>query len=167
MPATPFKKLIGLDSLGLSDIEHAAKICKTSLTATAIRYSELTDDAIAIIMSTGHTIDYCIMSEAMKSLPNLSWLKRGSRIPLNTATAQFNNDTSRVLRGERIDDEIDILNWFDGKRSSIFLEEVIGLGSYGKTLTVLSSQNIAQEIHEEDSDNEEELIDSWTPRFKR
>lgn len=32
--------------------------CKTSLTFTAIRYAELTNDAIAVILSTGRAIDY-------------------------------------------------------------------------------------------------------------
>jgi hypothetical protein len=82
-------------ALGLADIEFAAETCKTSLTATAIRYAELTDDAVAIIVSTGRTIDYCIMSEAMKSLPDLSWLRRDSPVPSNTETMQFNADPSR------------------------------------------------------------------------
>src|SRR5260363_256650 len=76
MPAGPFKRLMRQADLGLADIESTAEICRTSLTATAIRYAELTDDAVAIIVSTRRTIDYCFMSEAMKSLLDLSWLKR-------------------------------------------------------------------------------------------
>jgi hypothetical protein len=88
----------------------------------------LTDDPVAIIVSLGRTIDYCLMSEAMKSLPDLSWLRRDSPVPSNTETAQFNADPSRVSRGERADDEIDVLDWLGGKRSSIVAEEVVGLG---------------------------------------
>lgn len=167
MPAKLFRRLIGQRTLGLSDIESAAEACKTSLTATAIRYVELTDDAIAVIVSTGSTIDYCIMSEAMKSLRDLTWFKRGSSVPLNTKTARFNADPSRVLRGERVSEEIDILDWLGGTRSSIVIEDVVGLGGYGKTLTVLSSQKIGQEAYVDEDDNEEELIESWTPRFRK
>jgi hypothetical protein len=167
MPAGPFKRLIGRSALGLADIESAAGTCKTSLTATAIRYAELTDDAVATIVSTGRTIDYCIMSEAMKSLPDLSLLRNGSPVPKNTATARFNADPSRVLRGERADDEIDVLDWLGGKRSGIVTEEVVGLGRYGKTLTLLSSRKIGHEAYGDDGDDEDDLVERWTPRFRK
>jgi hypothetical protein len=167
MPAKPFKRLMGQSQLGLADIETARNTCKTSLTATAIRYAELTDDAVAVILSTGHTIDYCILSEAMKSLPELTWLKRGSPVPTNTATARFNADISRVLRGERDEDEIDVLDWLGGKRSSMVTEEVVGLGRYGKTLTVLSSLKIGLDADTDEGDGEDDLIERWTPRFKK
>lgn len=167
MPAKPFRKLMGRSRLGLEDIEAARYACKTSLTATAIRYAELTDDAVAVILSTGRTIDYCILSEAMKSLPDLTWLKRGSQVPAKTATARFNADNSQVLRAEREEDEIDILDWLGGKRSSMVTEEVVGLGRYGKTLTVLSSRKIGQDAYAEEGDDEDDLVERWTPRFKK
>jgi len=168
MPTKPFKRLMGRACLGLADIESVREACKTSLTSTAIRYAELTDDAIAVILSTGRLIDYCILSEAMKSLPDLTWPKRGSPVPANTVTARFNADNgSRVTRAERDEAEIDVLDWLGGKRSSIVKEEVIGLGRYGKTLTVLSSHNIGQEAYADEGDDDDELIERWTPRFKR
>jgi Zn-dependent peptidase ImmA (M78 family) len=167
MPTKPFKKLMGRSRLGLADIETARDACKTSLTSTAIRYAELTDDAIAVILSTGRTIDYCILSEAMKSLPDLTWLKRGSPVPAKTTTARFNADESRVLKAERDEDEIDVLDWLGGKRSSMVAEEVVGLGRYGKTLTVLSSRKIGHEAYADDGDDDDDLIERWTPRFKK
>lgn len=167
MPAGLFRRLIGRSAVGLADIESAAEACRTSLTATAIRYAELTDDAVAIIVSTGRTVDYCIMSTAMKSLPELSWVKRGFPVPSNTETARFNADPSRVLRGERADDETDVLDWLGGKKSYIVTEEVVGLGRYGKTLTVLSSSKIGQEAFADDGDDDEDLAEGWTPRFRR
>jgi Zn-dependent peptidase ImmA (M78 family) len=167
MPTKLFTRLMGRSRLGLADIESARDTCKTSLTATAIRYAELTNDAIAVILSTGRTIDYCILSEAMKSLPDLTWLKRGSPVPTTSVTAQFNADRSRVLRAEREEDEIDVLDWLGGKRSSIVTEEVVGLGRYGKTLTVLSSRKIGQDVYDDEGDDEQSLIEQWTPRFKK
>jgi Zn-dependent peptidase ImmA (M78 family) len=167
MPSTPFNKLIGRACLGLADIESAREACKTSLTSTAIRYAELTDDAVAVILSAGRAIDYCILSEAMKSLPDLTWLKRGSPVPTNTVTARFNANGSRVARAERDEEEIDVLDWLGGKRSSIVKEEVIGLGCYGKTLTVLSSCKIGQEAYADEGDDEGDLVERWTPRFKK
>ncbi len=53
MPSTPFKKALARRNLGLETVEFMAGLCRTSLTATAIRCAELSDDAIAIIISTG------------------------------------------------------------------------------------------------------------------
>lgn len=43
-------------------------------------------------------------------------------------------------------------------------EAVLGLGRYGKTLTVLHSIKLPDA---EDEEDEAALIESWTPRFKR
>ncbi len=166
MPAGPFKRLMRRCSLGLADIEAAAESCRTSLTATAIRYAELSDDAVAIIVSTGRTIDYCILSEAMKSLPDLTWLRKGSPVPAQTETARMNATPDRVLRSDRAANDIDVLDWLGGKRSVMVTEDVVGLGRYGKTLTVLSSKSIGHEAYADEGDDEAELIEKWTPRFK-
>ena len=163
MPTKLFRRLIGRSRLGMADIETASEACKTSLTSTAIRYAELTDDAIAVILSTGRTINYCILSQAMKSLPDLAWLKRGSPVPANTVTARFNFDESRVLNSERDEDEIDVLDWLGGVRSAKVSEEVVGLGLYGKTLTVLASRKIGQDAYADDGDDDDDLIELWTP----
>jgi hypothetical protein len=146
-----------------------AGLCKTSLTATAIRCAELSDDAVAIVISAGSTIDYCFMSEAMKSLPSLSWLKKGSAVPVGTATAEFNADPARVLAADRASEEVLSTDWLGGTRSVKLTEEVAGLGSYGKTLTVLSSRSLAlgEEGYDDEEREEQDLIESYTPRFRR
>lgn len=52
---------------------------------------------------------------------------------------------------DRVINEIDVMDWLGGTRSVVVTEEVIGLGRYGKTLTVLSSESIGC-IGEEDDD---------------
>lgn len=166
MPSGPFKELLRRRKPGLDTVSFMAERCKTSVTATAIRCGELSSDAVAIIVSTGDVIDYCILSEAMKSLPELTWLRKGSPLPRNTETARINADPANVLRGERASSEIDVLDWLGGKRSAIVTEDVLGLGHYGKTLTVLSSESIGQE--DDDGEAEEDTFDRWdAPRFKR
>jgi hypothetical protein len=59
------------------------------------------------------------------------------------------------------------LDWLVSKRSSIVKEEVIGLGRYGKTLTVLSSRKIGQEAYADEGDDQVDLAERWTPRFKK
>lgn len=168
MPDRPFKRALEKCEPGISAVESMANLCRTSLTATAIRYAELTDDAIAVVVSTGSTIDYCRMSETMKSLRDLSWLKKGSLVPMDTATARLNKSPDCVARSDRAAQEIDVMDWLGGIRSVKALEEVIGLGSYAKTLTVLTCPSLQDRIdEEEDSDDEDSLIEQWTPRFRR
>jgi hypothetical protein len=168
MPDGPFKRALEKCQPGISTVESMANLCRTSLTATAIRYAELTDDAVAVVVSTGSVIDYCRMSETLKSLRELNWLRKGSLVPQNTATAGINKNPERVARSDRAVEEIDVMDWLGGIRSVKALEEVIGLGSYGKTLTVLTCSSIQDRIdEEEDSDDEDSLIEQWTPRFRR
>lgn len=167
MPNVLFKREIGRIDPGLDAIESLSKKCKTSLTATAIRYAELSEDAVAIIMSTGQTIDFCFLSEAMKSLPELTWPRKGSPVPPNTETARLNAAPERVLQSERAEAEIDVMDWLGGRKSVSVWEEVIGLGRYGKTLTILSSSSIGQENDEDDEEDDESLVERWTPRFHR
>jgi len=162
MPKGPFRRAIGRCDPGLEIIEAMARDCLTSLTATAIRYAELTDDAVGIIISTGQTIDYCFLSEAMKSLPQLRWPRKGSSVPKGTETAKLNADSDRVLMADRAENEIDVMDWLGGTRSVMVTEEVVGLGRYGKTLTVLSSASIGQEDDSEIDDDEENRM----PRFR-
>ncbi|PZV37072.1 ImmA/IrrE family metallo-endopeptidase [Mesorhizobium kowhaii] len=167
MPATPFKRAIGRDEPGLDAITAAAELCQTSLTSTAIRFGELTDAAVAVILSTGNTIDYCFLSDAMKSLPKLDWLRKGTPLPSGTATAVLAGDPRRVLSGDRVSEEIDVRDWLGGTRKAVVTEESVGLGGYGKVLTVLVSTEIGQEEEEMEISEEDDLIESWTPRFRR
>jgi len=165
MPSGPFKHAIRRQDPGFSIIETMAKNCRTSLTATAIRYAELTEDAVAVIISTGQTIDYCFLSEAMKSLPQLNWVQKGSPVPKGTDTSRLNAVPERILASDRIVNEVDVMDWLGGTRSAQVTEEVVGLGRYGKTLTVLSSASIGQEEYQDDDNDEDDVIESWTPKF--
>jgi hypothetical protein len=111
MPETLFKRALAKFDPGLAAVERMATLCKTSLTATGIRCAELSDRAVAVIISTGQTIDYCFMSDAIKSLPELNWLRRGlpsrrrpphppsTRTPRTCVTAGAKRPTSTPLIG--------------------------------------------------------------------
>lgn len=168
MPANLFRKALGKQEPGFAAVESVAGLCRTSLTATAIRYAELTDDAVAVAVSTGATIDYCCLSDTMQSLPQLSWLRKGSPVPRGTATAQLNGDPTRVASADRAEADIDIMDWLGGTRSVYGTEEVVGLGGYGKTLTVLTCPSVVDETYQEDDgEDEDDLVERWTPRFRR
>lgn len=167
MPSAPFRNAIDSYDPGLNAIEAVSELSKTSRTATAIRFAELTDFAVAVIMSTGGIIDYCFMSEAMKSLPKLDYLSKGTLLPSGTATARLAADAPRVRNGGRIADETYIQDWLGGTTKAAVFEESVGLGEYGKVLTVLVSPTIGETNEIDEGDEEDDLIESWTPRFRR
>jgi Zn-dependent peptidase ImmA (M78 family) len=168
MPEALFKTVLKKRDTDLAAIEHMAGLCKTSLTATAIRCTEMAMDAVGIAISTGSTVDYCFLSGAMKTLPQLNWIKKGTPIPPGTETAKFNANPQRVRAGDRAVSEIDVREWLGGTRSARVTEEVVGLGRYGKTLTVLSSSSIGdEEAGYDDDDDGDKLQESWTPSFRK
>lgn len=168
MPAHLFKREMNKHNAGLDAIISLADKCVTSLTATAIRFAELSDDAIAVIVSTGPNVDYCMLSETMKLLPGLSFIRKGSPVPSSTLTAGFNRDPDAVLAARRDEQSIDIQDWLGGSKSKQANEEVIGLGGYGKTLTIVTCPGLVEAGYEdEDDEDEEDLEARWTPRFRR
>jgi len=168
MPDHLFRRALSRAGQGLAAVESVAGLCRTSLTATAIRYAELTDDAAAVVVSTGKTIDYCFLSDAIKSLPQLTWLRKDTPVPQETATARFNADPDRVANADRAATDADVMDWLGGTRSIEVVEEIIGLGSYGKTLTVLTCPSFVDIAYQdEDEDEDSDLEERWTPRFRR
>jgi len=88
-------------------------------------------------------------------------------LPLGTVTATLASDPRRVAAGERVKDEIDVREWLGGPTRETVKEESLGLGAYGKVLTILTSTKIGQELDPDEQDEERELMESRTPRFKR
>lgn len=164
MPTYLFDPALNEVESGLNAIEKLSSQCKTSLTATAIRYAERTPDPIAIILSKEQNIDYCFMSNEMREIRGFDWIKKGTLLPINSVTSRFNKAPQNILNCNRAEGEARLLDWFGCYLHFETYEEVIGLGHYGKTLTVLSLEETPDQ---EEIDENEELLESWTPRFKR
>jgi uncharacterized protein DUF955 len=164
MPSQLFLPALRRAGAGLTAVESLSDSCNTSLLATAIRLTQCTSDPIAIVVSTTNKIDYCFMSDALKELDGLEWIRKRDLLPKNTATFIFNQNLDRVRRADRTDGMSDLQDWFGGRRSIEVTEDVVGLGSYGKTLTILYDVNLPDEEEEADEDS---LNESWTPRFHR
>ena len=139
MPASLFAKEAAKYSDGFTAIEKLAEICKTSLTASAIRYSEIANAALAIIVSSKSSVEYCFLSPAMRRVKGLIFLKKGSLLPRDSLTRTFNQTPENVSLGRRADDSTDLQFWFRCDDEIDASEEVIGLGDYGKTLTVITA----------------------------
>ncbi len=115
---------------------------------------------MAMIVSAGQRVEYAFLSDELKEFRDISWPKKGSQIP-DVPTATFNRGNGKVSCGHLENCKSNLKDWFGGKRSVPLREEIIGLGSYVKTLTILSA-----EIFSDEDDEDEDLERSWTPKFK-
>ncbi len=151
MPVHQFREAVDYAGNGFAAIERLARQCQTSITATAIRYTTFTDEAVAVIVSSGRQIDYCFMSYCIRDLRGLTWIKKGDMLP-DGATRRFNHDPSNIEQARREESTCRLDDWFDGAPDVEFNEDVIGLGSYGKTLTVLFTDEIIGDDDANDDD---------------
>jgi hypothetical protein len=139
MPEDLFKGNLWKFEKGLNGIIGMSDLCKTSLTATAIRYAELTDDFLIVIISTDGKIDFCCFSQKAWQIKNKVIPKKGWPVPKGTATEVLSRDVLRIRNGDRDSMQADLADWIECDKSKDVIEEVKGLGRYGKILTVLSA----------------------------
>ncbi|WP_309491470.1 ImmA/IrrE family metallo-endopeptidase [Trinickia mobilis] len=158
MPSHLFAAASGRYPDGLEAIRGLADECKTSLTASAIRYAELSEAAVAIIISRGSSVDYCFASSSMRGCKGYRHLKKDATVPRDSLTRGFNQNSKNVESAieDGADSELNL--WFHVDDEIPAYEEVIGLGEYGRTLTVITA-DIPADDDERDSE--------WSgPRFR-
>ena len=138
MPEKLFDTAMKQAGEGLKAIESLAKDCKTSLEATAIRYARMSQHPVAIIRSEQATIDYAFLSDPLADFPGLGWLNKGFPVPTDSITFGFNMNQGEFEGVWRTEGGSDFQAWFAGQPHRDIVEEVVRLGGYGKTLTVLT-----------------------------
>lgn len=162
MPSILFTKASNsLRMEGLEAIRELATLCQTSLLATAIRYVETVSIPVAMISSCNGRIDFCKISATMAEF-RIQSLPKGTPLPRGTRTELLHRDQELIKNYRGDEAKGDLQDWFGGTRSIPIYEEVIGLGAYGKALTILTTDFELDEIEEE-----EKLVESWTPTFRR
>lgn len=160
MPKSLFIKEAGKFQDGLIAVENLAKICKTSLVASSIRYAGLTDAAVTIIISSGSFVEYSFASQAMYKFSGYTHLKKGMIVPKNSLTYIFNQCPPNVELVKRENGDTDLINWFQTDHEFSATEEIIGLGAYDKTLTIITATI-------SDADDNDDTNDEWEePKFR-
>ena len=104
------------------------------------------------------------MSESLRETDGLNWIRKGQGLPRNTVTFAFNRNSQRVRQADRDESTSDLQDWFGSDFSVQVTEEVLGLGRYGKTLTVLGVPDLLEKL--EELQEAETLRDSWEPKFR-
>jgi hypothetical protein len=121
---------------GLDGVKGLAELFQTSLTATGIRYATLSTEPVAVVVSVKDRVLYSVLSKpfASKFGESAAGGSRARRVPAESVTRRVNAG-AKVVAEER--GVVRASNWFP-EASGELAEEVIGLGRYGKTLTVLT-----------------------------
>ena len=167
MPDFLVRKLIDSSEVGLESIRELAELAQVSLTAAAIRAAQCARYPLCIVVSEADTVRYAFPSDSFKDLGKNIFLRKGAKLPSNSTTARFNADASNVAAGRQTTGDCRLRDWFSTDRNPALDEQVVGLGSYGLTLTVLSSEALAIDTDQDDEDEDAALEESWTPKFAR
>jgi hypothetical protein len=143
MPENLFRTALKQAGNGFAAIEKLARQCRTSLTATGIRFAQYTYDPVAVIMSDSQTIDFCFLSDSLDSYlrgMQAERYKKGRRVPRGADTARFHEDPTNIESAKRHEGSSHLAKWFDGAPEVEMDEDVVGLGDYGKVLTILFTE---------------------------
>jgi hypothetical protein len=163
LPTRLVAQALRTGQIGLVGISELSELSKCSLTACAIRSAECSPYPMAVVVSKGKHICYGFLSDGFKRLGQLTFPRKGAKLP-QSATLEFNADPQNVLMGRSVCQQTSLEHWFGGPAGRELDEEVVGLGSYGFTLSVFSSEELPDDPDDED-DEEAALIESYSPKF--
>jgi Zn-dependent peptidase ImmA (M78 family) len=140
-------------SPNLEAIRSLADEFRVSLCCAAIRYAELTDEAVAVIVSKGGEVEWAVTS---RRISEHEWGKRVLRrewIPRGTPTRLLVENVTG--RGTEHVGSCYLCEWFEGAPDFVIAqEEALDLGDYGRVLTILYADRLqsADEAAEEDGE---------------
>lgn len=148
MPKFLFEKEMYKYNDGLEAIKSLASIFNTSLTSTAIRYIELTEAPALLIISSNGKVDAVFDTKELRKFGKCIYIKN-----------KFLSNKN-IISTELSKKEVFLNEWIDTNHRIKAIEESITLGSYEKTLTVITTNTLFEEI-------EDEVSDAWElPSFK-
>lgn len=133
-------------------IQHLATDFGVSLPCAGVRYTELSEEPVALVLSQDGQIEWLAFSQRMS---DHGWSRRSWKrelVPTHSATRRLARDRAHVERGDTDEASGLLCEWFDGAPTAVTLEEeALGLGRYGRVLTVLSAPGLRteEEIMEE------------------
>lgn len=127
---------------GLAAVRVIADTFETSLSCASIRYAALTGDPVAVLLSWRGVVEWACYSAPVAAH---SWARRrmkGEWSPPRSATSTLASDHTRIVGAEMLDGTGLLTEWFDGAPVVEVVEEALGLGAYGRVLTVLTCEDL-------------------------
>lgn len=160
MPWKLIESLVRTKAGGFGTIKTIAEGCESSLVASAIRYTQVTRECVAVIVSHLGVVEFMTASTPFKQIPGIDWLRKRDSLPSEVPSKRFSTELEWI-RGCEISEEGGMLSaWFPGARDRDVEEDIVGLGSYERLLTVLMTEE-AESEDEENEGGEDDYIDRW------
>ena len=145
MPEPLVSPMLARSEIGLPSVRTLAESCEASFTSAAIRYSQLTPDPVAMVLSYEGTVEFSYVSPALWEYPGVAGRnpKRGDSLVRGTAAYRLARSPDKVEEVTEDSDAAGIELWFpDCEPGGELVEESVGLGRYGRILTILSTTEL-------------------------
>lgn len=158
MPGRLVKPLVERLGSGVSAVQMLATKFDTSLSAAAIRFSHVATVPTVVLVSKDGAVEWAATSPALWSH---RWAKRswkGDWAPRGSGTRRLSAAPERVSNGAADGSTLLLCEWLEDAPSDVEAEEeAIGMGSYGRVLTVISAPGLreAEEYEDEEIASEE------------
>lgn len=170
VPSSVAKGVIARSGPGLAAVRALESTFQTSLSCAAVRFANLTPDPAAVLLSFDRSIEWVSWSPAMQ---RQSWTRnrfKGEWAPPRSATYGLARSPERVLHCDSGEGTSLLAEWFDGAPAVEVTEEAVGLGGYGRVLTLLTCeqlpspdrQHLAREREEARKPDWREALRPWS-----
>jgi hypothetical protein len=160
MPRHLCANLVSRSKDGIAAAISLAKACETSLTAAALRYTEIGHRPAGVVQCLDGKVEFCAIHPLRAHVGWATALPRNSKVPQESATARLAADPEAIQACLEDSENAEVSDWFSGARAGIYLdEEVMGLGRFGRTLTLLTVDPADMKDDDDESDEDE-------PRFR-
>lgn len=133
-------------------LSQLARDCHASLSMIAIRYAELSDLAVAAVLSHKGVVEWTACSARVREHGWWRRLSRRTEVAPGSATSALARNASAVQRGDQRSSAGYLCEWFEGAPEEVEVEEdAVGLGSFGRVLTLLFAPELPDpdELEEE------------------
>ena len=144
MPREPFSAALDRNTPGLDALKEIADEFETSLTSTAIRFAKLSSEPVAAVVSQDGAVRYCWVSETLGNVPGIGRfpMRLGDSLP-HSPTLSLNSNPEEVRSAHRVAANCRANVWFPEVDTTFAIrEEAVGLGSYGRILTILTADDV-------------------------
>lgn len=148
----------------LEYITSIAALCDVSIEAAALRVLSLNRNPMAVARVDNGVVEYCMMSRTFKQIRGLAWIKGGSPCPAASNAMHFSRDAQKVADGMSETSQSCVSEWFNADYELELEEVALGLGSYGKTLVLMTCES--EDDREEDNARQKEVESRGAIKWK-
>jgi Zn-dependent peptidase ImmA (M78 family) len=155
MPSPAVTQAIAGRRPGLNVVQDLATGFLVSLSAAAVRLAMLSAEPVVVLLSRDHVLEWAAFSPGFDGHVWIRRRHRGDWAPPRSATTLLSRDIDQVRSGAIRSDNGVLSEWFEGAPSVPVDEEALGLGHYGRVLTVLTCEDLPDSAEQTDEVTEQ------------